>query len=124
MKKRILAVLLASISLISLFGCKNNNKGNNSAPSGVVKPTVTDTIHEFSMETTPYSLVKNGATEYKILVSEKGKITHAEAISELQLFFEEATDIKLTAVTGENTFDSNAKYISLGETNFLQTADV
>ncbi|MBR4942874.1 MAG: DUF4838 domain-containing protein [Clostridia bacterium] len=124
MKKRILAVLLASISLISLFGCKNNNKGNNSEPSGVVKPTVTDTIHEFSMETTPYSLVKNGATEYKILVSEKGKITHAEAISELQLFFEEATDIKLTAVTGENTFDSNAKYISLGDTNFLQTADV
>ena len=125
-KKRILAVLLASISLFSLASCKNgnDNDGDNSVPGGAVKPTVTDTIHEFSIETTPYSLVKNGATEYKILVSEQGKITHAEAISELQLFFEEATDIKLTAVTGEEAFNNNAKYISLGDTNFLQTADV
>ena len=125
-KKRILAVLLASISLFSLASCKNgnDNDGDNSVPGGAVKPTVTDTIHEFSIETTPYSLMKNGATEYKILVSEQGKITHAEAISELQLFFEEATDIKLTAVTGEEAFDNNAKYISLGDTNFLQTADV
>ena len=65
-KKRILAVLLASISLFSLASCKNgnDNNGDNSVPGGAVKPTVTDTIHEFSIETTPYSLVKNGATEY------------------------------------------------------------
>ena len=67
--------------------------------------------------------MKNGATEYKILVSEEGKVTHAEAINELQLFFEEATEIKLEVVTDEEVFSANAKYLSIGDTSLLQTAD-
>ena len=127
-KKRIFASILAAISLFSLMACKKGNgnkEDSTSVPGGNPPQTViTDTTHEFSSEPTAYKLVENGATEYKILVSEDGKITYAEAISELQLFFEEATNIKLAVVTSEEVFDSNAKYISLGDNSLLQTADV
>ena len=127
-KKRIFASILAAISLFSLMACKkgNGNKEDSTSVSGGNPPqtVITDTTHEFSSEPTAYKLVENGATEYKILVSEDGKITYAEAISELQLFFEEATNIKLAVITSEEVFDSNAKYISLGDNSLLQTADV
>ena len=125
-KKRILAGALAAISLFSLVSCKKEPENDNtSLPGGTPPITVeTDTVHEFFIGTTAYSLIKNGTTEYKILVSEEGKVTYAEAISELQLFFEEATGIRLAVVTSTEAFNSNAKYISLGNTNAVQTANI
>ena len=121
---RITAGILAAITLFSLASCKKEEDGGTFiSPSG--SGVVAGTTHEISVGKTSYKLVDNGVTDYKIFVSEDGKKKYADAINELQYFFEEATDIKLDVVVGGAVnFTLDMQYISLGNNSLLETSDI
>lgn len=122
---KITAAILAAITLFSFAGCsKEETNGEFLSPSGS-NNVVSGTTHEIVVNKTEHKLVDNGSTDYKIFVSEDGKKRYADAINELQYFFEEATNIKLDVVVDNDTvWDSNAKYISLGDNSLLESAKV
>ena len=123
--KRIVAGILAVITIFSLVGCKKDKKEENLLyPSGN-GGSVSGTTHETVVGTTGHKLVDNGATQYKILVSEDGKKLYADAINEFQYFFEEATNIKLDVVVNNSIqWSESVKYISLGNNSLLSSANI
>ncbi len=63
-------------------------------------------------------LVSQGASEYKIVIAEDADSSIKTAGRELQIFFEEATDVQLPIITDDQTV-SGGKYISIGKTSLL-----
>lgn len=121
---KITAAILAAITLFSFVGCKKETTGEFVSPPEN-NNVVSGTTHETVVEKTEFKLVDNGTTEYKILVNEDGKKRYADAINELQYFFEEATNIKLDVVVDNSIeWDLNAKYISLGDNSLLESSDI
>ena len=78
------------------------------------------------MEKTDRFLVKDGVTEYQIVFDKtKDGELYKFAVEELQYFFKEATGIELTAISDEGlTYTNSSKYISLGETSILESAEL
>ena len=66
------------------------------------------------------SIVSRGDSEYKIVLPAQAESAEKSAASELQLFFEKATDIKLPIVSDEG-LSAGGKYFSIGKTAFLPT---
>ena len=129
MKKlaRIIAVLLAVVSLLSIAGCNNKgdkgNKGDYLQSSSISE--VEGTIHERQIGVTQTKMVQNGTSAYSILVKGENRSEISEAINELQNLFREATGVSLPVELDENVvYDAGAKYISLGETEFASAAGV
>ena len=125
--KRLTILLLIICSILLVSGCrktKENNTKNDSnttinSPSETIDtyiPTVTQT-EDPEIET---MLVKNGTTDYKILISENEKEDKYIMIAyhELQYFFNESTGIKLEVVTDSevNDLGEKSKYLSIGNT--------
>lgn len=78
---------------------------------------------------TDIDLVKNGVSEYVVVVPYNASNYETYAKDELCLYFEEVTGVKLNVITDSKVvFDSTKKYISLGRTTVLagsgETADV
>ena len=100
-----------SILVISLFlGCVGCNKAEETSSNGL-----TPVEGEY--------LVNEGATEYKIVVPEKADGLILIAASELSKFVSEATGVSISVVT-DNKIKSSDKFISIGETVFLQDTDI
>lgn len=119
MKKsiRIISLMLCLILVFS-FGCKNKEEVQN---NGVF----TDGVHIFNVSETDYYLVQEGKTEYKVVIAEEAGKRIVTAKEELQLFFEEATGIKLDVITDANVdYNASAKYIVLGSKKLMDQAGV
>ena len=114
--KKITACLLAALSVAMIAGCGKDKKGGYASGSSL--PNVEGTTHERYVGATNHKLLENGATGYKILVSEAQKNNFTEAINELQSIFAQATGVQLEVVT-EGLYSENAQYISLGDTDAL-----
>lgn len=113
------AVLLAGIIAISsiLPSCKSG-KGGKYPDFGNSQVTAGDTIHEVYVGNTSHKIVKNGTTNYKLLVAPEDRKTHSEAISEFQEIFSLATGIFVPVEEDSGVgFSDNATFISLGETS-------
>lgn len=79
-----------------------------------------------NMNETPYYLIENSATDYKIVYPEARGSYIDIAVKELRTFLGEITPgitIKASADTGL-THSADAKYISLGDTALLQSAGI
>lgn len=75
-----------------------------------------------TVETQKY-VIKNGDTDYKIVIPDNASATVKEAAKELSQFAAEATGALLSTVK-DNELTDNEKYISLGKTSFAETAGV
>lgn len=78
------------------------------------------------MNETPYYLIKNSATEYKVVYPEVHGSYIDTAVKELRTFLGEISPgitIKVSSDTGL-THSADAKYISLGDTALLQSAGI
>ena len=123
---------------VSLAACSNNNGNKESQGGGesVSVPEQTGKVsnrynedsekwtktHWFEGTEKDDYIVKNGTTEYKILVPELTTFT-TFARDELVRFFNEATGIKLEVVSDESiAHTADGKYISLGDTNAFKTS--
>lgn len=121
---KIVSCLIAVVSLFSMIGCKKKNGDvNDPYVKGNSLPNVEGKVHETYIGTTSYNFLKNGRTDYKILIKEEEKMMLGEAVNELLSIFHEATGVQLETVldTG-NGYDANSKYISLGKTSALEGA--
>lgn len=131
--KKLLCVILTLVMFASLAACK---KGNNPADSSVDVPAKTETAsnrynedssrwtatHTFEGKETNDYIVKDGISEYKILLPELSTYT-TFARDELIRFFGEATGVTLEAVDGGSiSHSASAKYISLGDTEAFRTS--
>lgn len=135
--KKLICFLLAIVSTFSLAACTIGNSGNGSSTGGsnVTPPDEQTTsnrynedsdkwtaTHWYEAEETDDYIVKDGKTDYKILLPELTSFT-TYARDELIRFFNEATGITLETVS-DNTIahSANAKYISLGDTHAFKTS--
>ncbi len=79
--------------------------------------------HDFARTATQNYLVKDGATEYTVVIPSNPDTYIDYAKSELVSFFLEATGIELNVLTGADTAHTpSGKYISLGETRLFATS--
>ena len=122
--KIIISILLLSVMVFSTIACGEKPSPDDSSNSGgggggtVVTPPEDD-------KDTDYYLVKNGVTDYKIVIPTLAQPAEKTASRELQLFFEEATGIKLPIITDTGVaFNANAPYLSIGNTSILQGSGV
>lgn len=76
-------------------------------------------IHQYNITDTNEYVVKDGQTQYKILIPSDasfGLESHVTTFSDL---FYEATGVRLEIVDDSNDYSSNNKYISVGETKLF-----
>lgn len=83
------------------------------------------TVHKRSVRATSEKFLENGTSEYKLLIGLEAGEKTKKAVGEFNLFFEEATGKRLSLIESDSQeYDANAKYISLGETSFLETSNL
>ena len=126
--KSITAFIIVAILAFSIVGCnKTDNSGSDSvnvSDSGGVEPTVENENHRFSYKETNEYLIKNGTTEYKIVIpSENVSAELNIARDELVRLFKEATGVTLETISDAGkSHDANGKYISLGNTSLYKSS--
>ena len=81
-----LACCLALICIFTYVGCKSDKNPDTELPE------------QAGLEETDYDLVSSGKSDYVIVIPEEDSKMLNFAVSELQLFFEEATNIKLPVI--------------------------
>ena len=81
--------------------------------------------HIYTAPDTDEYLVKNGKTEYALVIPETTTYEEGVAVSEFTHLFKKATKIDLTVYTDDQVTDaSKGKYISLGRTTLLEDSDI
>lgn len=114
---RIVAIVLSVISIVffalSCQGCKRSGNSKESWKG----------VHDYTATLTDKAFVKNGATEYILIVPENTSQLISIAKDEFIDLFKAATgiSIKLAKDIGL-THDATGKFISLGETTLLETS--
>ena len=128
MKKRIFSILLGAICACTcLVGCKDDNTEDSVLEPARTKYQFTDGVHDFTAPTLSDFIIKDGKTDYKILLPADADSNLYVAEKEIKYFFEEATGVKLDTIIEPKegfTHDANAKYISLGDTKMLVSSGV
>lgn len=120
--KKIISIILGLIICLSFVACNNSN---------VVDPQRGESrrrysgTHVFNIEDSENNyLIKNGTTEYKILLPSKKTDYTDLGASELATLFNEATGIQLQIEREEGggyTHNAEQKFISIGRTNLLSS---
>ena len=116
-KYGIFFILLAAIFMFT--ACTNTD------PKPEEISTKKNSTHEMEYTKTANYLVNEGSSEYCIVYPNSATDIVKLAVSELTLFFEEATGITLKAITDNGLkFDTEKKYISIGSTALLNEAGI
>lgn len=120
--KIIISILLMSVILFSTAACNRNKPQDSAGDSGGGGSTPTPPQTEIE---TDYDLVLNGESEYSIVISETAHTDERTASRELQVFFEEATGVRLPIITDKGlAHNPNNKYLSIGQNNILASSGV
>ncbi|MBR2377608.1 MAG: DUF4838 domain-containing protein [Clostridia bacterium] len=121
-KTLILCLLVLAMSL-SAFAC-----GEESAVETVeaAKKRSFEGTHIRTQTETGKYLVKDGATDYKLIVTDSTNEYLTGAKADFIILFERATGISIEAVLDEDVPDytEDAKYISLGNTKLVEQAGI
>ena len=128
MKKRIFSLLLAMICACAcLVGCKGEEGDQPSLEPAREKYEYTQGVHQLTADATGEYMIKDGKTDYKILMPADADSYLFVAESEIKYFFEEATGVLLETVIEPKeglAHDANGRYISLGDTKMLASSGV
>lgn len=131
-KKNIISALLSLTLFLLSFGCTNSDVDIDNSTNEKISSTI-DTLrvsysgtHVFNVTETEKDFIKDGKTDYKLVVSSKASAVVANAVTEFRYFFEKATGINLDVIydNGDMSHSANQKYISIGETSLLKTSGV
>lgn len=118
-KSRFISIaIVVSLALSVTGGCKNRKKNSNDVQTVADDAIVlTNTVHGGKVEQTAEKVLKNGATEYKILVPAGSTATELKAGGIIAKYFTLASGADLPIVTDEGySWNENSKVISVGET--------
>lgn len=111
--KRIFVIILACILSIGFAcGCSCSGEPEEEQPSAKI-------------EETDYDLVKDGTSDYKIVLAEETEYDERFAAEEIAEFFYRSTKLTLLTVT-ENavTYSADSKLIILGKTKFTENSGI
>lgn len=118
MKKRLLSIIsvfLVLCVILSSVGC---------GKSETVKKLDYQGLHELNYTETDDYIVKNGKSDYSVLMSTEPTTKEKKAKDEFLYFFELATGIRLSVVANDSEHSATAKYFSIGNTNAYKTANL
>lgn len=124
MKKfiRIIALILSTISVFLFVSC---DKNNNSASPVVPDVDIVGSKKNAMIASTGNYILKDGVTEYAVVIPEGAGANVSIGAEELNLFFGEATGKTFSVVKDSTvTYSEEAKYISIGNTTLLNEAGV
>lgn len=105
--KKIYSLFLAGLCAFSLIGC-----GSQSMESSSNDPLIEESENEY--------IVKNGNTEYSIIIPEQYSETEYFAATELSAFVKESTGAEM-AIEYENEYDLAGKHICIGNLEGLSS---
>lgn len=107
--KRFFAIICALVICLCCFGISCDDTGSNG----------------FSGVSDELTIVKNGESDYKIVVPKAGTVCEDFAAKELQTFIEQSTGAKLSIVSDDSVrFSKYSSFISVGETSLLEDAKI
>ena len=112
--KRLISVLLCGLMFFFQIVCNENHSDGQGSNDDQVQLEPIDGQY----------ILKNGTTDYKILLPESQTDIEAYAASELQNFFYEATGVELEIVKEETETAAMNKYFSVGDTQFCRNANI
>lgn len=128
MKMKKFICLTLSLLMLCAVGCRKNNGGSSVDTSSssensvanvgetVVEP-YTGGLHECTITDTGYEFIKNGVTNYKIVLPANATDNEKIAAQEINTFLLSSVGTKMETVTDEEVaFDGNAQYIFVGKT--------
>ena len=118
------AMIIAVILVAGVTGCAGKD-GGIFQPGEGNEVALRNGVHvDRSTETENY-ILKDGVSEYKIVIPGTSDPTITSAADELVEYFAEATDFILPVITDETVdFSADAKYISLGDTKLKEQANI
>ena len=123
MKKSLIKILSLVLSLVFILsGCNSSNSGGTSDPSNPnaieysEANAYTGGLHQINATKTSEYLVRQGRSDYFIVVPDQRNVTVYGAANELQALLNEATGATLNIIP-ESELPLTAKYVSLGDTN-------
>ncbi len=115
----VIAGVLSAAMILGSTACSCNN--DEKKPEDPVNSNpVQSGEHESVVESTDGFIVKDGKTDYKILVPDEASETISSAVSELTQFFKTATGIQLETVK-DSARSQNGKYLSVGKTELFKS---
>lgn len=111
------AMLLATSALMG--GCRKKEEEETGGHR------VEGALRQYNITETDYFIMKDGVTNYKIVIPENAGDTVKFAAKELNYFFYDATGKELEVITDKDiSFTQDATYLSVGKTKLLQEAGV
>lgn len=120
---KIFAILLVVLLSFNTFACGNNESSNNGGGNnagGGGAPAKEKEIEELDEEV---FILKNGRSDYKVVIPSTSTRDEQLASSELTYLFKEGTGYSLPEISDVGlTFDEQSKYISLGKTSLARQA--
>lgn len=119
--RKLFCVVLASLLVFSCISCTPSENDDNQETPPTVNPN-----HIYESTDTDKYVVKDGVTEYVLVYPSERKGSEGSVmIDEFTYFFEKATGVRIakTVDTGL-THTAEGKYISLGDTTLLASANI
>ena len=110
----LLAIVLGAGAFLT--GCSDGNTGGQSERKY-------DTVHRLDSTVGTHDLVKDGATDYRIVIPASATSWQTTAAAELTTFFKQATGITLETITDDQAeYSSQAEYLSIGQNKLFAAA--
>lgn len=120
-KKNVIKILSVLLGAVLAFGActdseRVNSDSNNSLQSSTQNSEI-DVLNEY--------IVKEGRTDYKIVIGENANQMEAYAAQELMSFIYQATEVKLAIVRDKAIInDFSGKYLSVGKTVLSEESEI
>ena len=125
MKSKLIKIISCLLVLIFTLGIVACDKQEDAGDSKVSKTTYQGT-HVLNIQDTDKYLVKNGKTEYVVVVSEHVSDMVSQVKTDFIILFKKATGISLTFKydNAVDKYSETSKYISIGETKLVEQAGI
>lgn len=121
---KIICILLAAISLFTSVGCNEKETPTKTIARPEDKSTFEGT-HDLTATETGEYLVKEGKTDYVLVINSKANAIEKTAKSEFKTLFKQATGINIPEVDATGLIHSaEKKYISIGENDLFKTTGI
>ncbi len=123
----IITVLLLITLSVTAFACTNDEGVVEETMDPIEKVRYTEGVHDFTAPDIEGEwLVKDGVTDYAIVLPKTLDTILTKAYEEFKLLFARATNITTMSVVRDTevTWSEDVKYISIGNNAFVETADV
>ena len=126
LSRLIISIMLMLTLSVTAFACTDTGDGEEETRNPIEKVRYTEGVHDFtSPDIEGEWLVKDGVTDYQLLISAKADSIINTALSEFKLLFKRATNIDLLTVKDDQvTWSEDAKYISFGINDYQQEAGI